>query len=231
MQHRVAVEGARQPDPLLLPAREPRAAGRDRGVVALRQVEDHLVRAGLLRRRHHLRRVGRRPACGRCSRRWCRRRAPRPAAGSRCSCRARPGRSGESAAPSSRTAPAAGGQMPVSARASVDLPAAEGPITPSAWPGFSRKSSSRRLAFCCSGGTTVSWFTSMYARAGGAGRSASACSGVLASSVLRLRPALAARAAPSASRRSPARPARAPGRAGSSRRSSRRRSSRRWSTT
>ena len=144
------------------------------------------MRAGLLRGRDHLRRVRARPAGGRCSRRRCRRRAPRPAAGSRCSCRARPGRSAR--APRRRAAPrrAAGRQMPVSARASVDLPEAEAPITPSAWPGFSRKSSIRRLAFCCSGGTTVSWLTSTIgARAGQGGRVGllrRACS----SSVLRL---------------------------------------------
>jgi hypothetical protein len=36
------------------------------------------------------------------------------------------------AAPSSRTEPAAGRQTPTRKRASVDLPEAEGPITPSA---------------------------------------------------------------------------------------------------
>ena len=53
-------------------------------------------------------------------------------------------------------------------------------------PGRARcwKSSSRRLAFCCSGGTTVSWLTSTLAR--GRGRAVgAACSGVFSSSVLR----------------------------------------------
>ena len=57
--------------------------------------------------------------------------------------------------------------MPVSTRASVDLPEAEAPITPSAWPGSSVKSSPRRLGFWCSGGTTVSACTSSRPRGRG----------------------------------------------------------------
>ena len=38
-EHRIAVERPRQPDALLLPARQPRAARRDRRVIALRQPE------------------------------------------------------------------------------------------------------------------------------------------------------------------------------------------------
>ena len=75
--------------------------------------------------------------------------------------------------------------MPVSTRASVDLPEAETPMTPSASPGCSRKSSIRRLAFCCSGGKTVIWLTSTSARGRGSAVGV-ACSGVPSSSVFRL---------------------------------------------
>ena len=43
--HRIAVEGAGEPDALALPPRERGAARRDLEVVAPRNVEDHLVRA------------------------------------------------------------------------------------------------------------------------------------------------------------------------------------------
>ena len=45
--------------------------------------------------------------------------------------------------------------MPARVRASVDLPEAEGPMTPSAWPGSSLRLTLRRLGRCWSGGTTV----------------------------------------------------------------------------
>ena len=74
--------------------------------------------------------------------------------------------------------------MPVMARASVDLPEAETPITPSAWPGSSVRSRPRRLGLLCSGGTMVSACTSSRPR--GRGRAVgSSCSGVVSSSFCR----------------------------------------------
>ena len=48
--------------------------------------------------------------------------------------------------PPSRIAPPAGGQIPVSARASEDFPAADAPITPTAFPG-----STAKLTLCSTG--------------------------------------------------------------------------------
>ena len=164
----------------------------DRGVVALRQVEDHLVRAGLLGRGDHRRRRRARPACGRCSRRRCRRTARRPAAGSRCSCRARRARSASSAAPSSRTAPEAGppdaGQHPRERR----LARGRGADHAERLAGLRAvKSSIAQARLLLLGRDDGELVDLEHARAGGAGRSAVACSGVLVEQRLEVGPALA----------------------------------------
>ena len=166
-------------------------------------------------------------ACGRCSRRRCRRRAPRPAAGSRCSCRARRARSAR--APRRRAAPRRrpGRQMPVEGAGERRLAGGRGADDPERLAGLEREVERRAGSALLLLGRHHGELADLeLRRAGGAGRSASPAPAWSCEQRLEARPALPGARAPAASRRSPARPAPAPGRAGSSRRSSRRRSSR-----
>jgi len=62
-------------------------------------------------------------------------------------------------APSSRTLPRSAGQMPVSARTSVVLPPALGPMMPSAWPASSSKATSLSTTCPVPGTATVIFST------------------------------------------------------------------------